>query len=169
MRLQGDFNEIPRATLHVITFNTSTYASDDIQASLTTLKDILAKYGEVKIEGTDKAGDLTAPALYFGRRKLNNNYSAVDNVKKKHGGTATIFVKDGEEFVRITTNVIKDDGNRAVGTKLAKNDAYKTVMSGSTFCGRVDILGHPYDTCYEPIKDKAGAILGIYYVGYKRD
>ncbi len=153
----------------LFSFNTSSFASDDIQASLKTLKEVLNKYGEVKVEGTEKADALTVPALYFGKRKLNNNYSAVDNVKKKHGGTATIFVRDGEEFVRITTNVIKDDGNRAVGTKLARNDAYNTVMSGQTFCGRVDILGHPYDTCYEPIKDAKGSILGIYYVGYKRD
>lgn len=155
--------------LLVFSISTSSYAADDTKASLATLKEILHKYGEVKVEGTDQAGSLTVPALYFGRRKLNNNYNAVDNVKKKHGGTATIFVKDGDEFVRITTNVIKDDGTRAVGTKLAKNDAYKTVMKGETFCGRVDILGHPYDTCYEPIKDGKGDILGIYYVGYKRD
>lgn len=47
----------------------------------------------------------------------------MDDVKKKHGGTATVFVKDGAEFVRVTTNVLKDDDTRASGTTLAHNAA----------------------------------------------
>lgn len=147
--------------------STQAYATDDTKTSLTTLKEILNKIGAPKIEGKDKAADKEVPALYFGKRKVNNNFDAVDMVKKKHGGTATIFVKDGEEYVRITTNVLKDDGTRAVGTTLAHNKAYDTIQKGETFCGEVTILEKPYDTCYEPIKVD-GKILGIYYVGYKK-
>jgi methyl-accepting chemotaxis protein len=32
----------------------------------------------------------------------------------------------------------------------------------------VPILGTPYITGYEPIKDSSGAEIGIYYVGYKK-
>lgn len=142
-------------------------ASNDTKASLATLKETLNKMGAAKIEGKDKVADKEVPALYFGRRKLNNNFDAVDMVKKKHGGTATIFVKDGDEYVRITTNVLKDDGTRAVGTNLARNKAYDAIQKGETFCGEVQILDKPYDTCYEPIKVD-GKVLGIYYVGYKK-
>jgi len=46
------------------------------------------------------------PAIYFGERKINNNYDVVDAVRKAHSATATVFVKDGDEFVRISTNVL---------------------------------------------------------------
>ena len=49
---------------------------------------------------------------------MDNNFTLVDEVQQKMGGTATLFVKSGDEFVRIATNVRKDDGSRAIGTVL---------------------------------------------------
>ena len=40
----------------------------------------------------------------------------VDEVQTQVGGTATIFVKSGDEFVHVATNVKKDNGSRAIGT-----------------------------------------------------
>ena len=140
----------------------------DTKAALQSLKSILNKSGAPKIDGTDKAGDKQVPRLMFGAKKLNNNTDAVDEVKKRHGGTATIFAKDGDDFVRVTTNVLKEDGTRAIGTTLAHNKAYESVSKGTTFCGDVEILGLPYDTCYEPFKDSAGNIIGLFYVGFKK-
>lgn len=145
----------------------------DIKAPLEGLK---KKFGGKKVKVLAKmikvqGSDIEAPTMKIGRRKINNNFTAVDGVKKEFGGTATIFVRHGEEFVRISTNVLKN-GKRAIGTKLAKNKAYKTVMKGETFCGEVDILGSKYDTCYAPIKgkllEKENEIVGIWYVGYKK-
>jgi hypothetical protein len=140
----------------------------DPKVSLATLKAKLNKYGAPKLEGTDKAGDKSVAALYFGARKINNNITDVDAVKKEHQGTATVFVRDGNEYVRITTNVLDKDGNRAVGTPLAHNKAYEAINKGEIFCGEVEILAAPYDTCYEPIKAADGSTIGIYYVGYKK-
>lgn len=142
--------------------------SADTKKSLESLKTKLNKIGAPKLEGTASVAGKTVPAIYFGKVKINNNYDVVDDVKKTHGGTATVFVKDGAEYIRVSTNVLKDDGTRAVGTPLAKNKAYEAVNKGDTFCGEVEILGSPYDTCYEPIKDGAGTVLGIYYVGFKK-
>lgn len=153
-------------TAVVLVAGNSAYAGDP-NAALSALKAKLAKLGEPKIEGTDKAADKTVPALFFGKRKLNNNTDVVDDVKKSFGGTATIFVKNGADFTRITTNVLKDDGTRAVGTDLARNKAYEAVTKGETFCGEVEILKSMYDTCYEPIK-VGSEVLGIYYVGFKK-
>ena len=58
--------------------------------------------------------DKTVPGLYFGSQLMNDNYSLVDNVVNITGGTATLFVKSGSEFVRVSTNVVKDDGTRAL-------------------------------------------------------
>ena len=76
--------------------------------------------------------------------------------------------KRGEDFIRITTNVAKDDGSRAVGTKTRplKGRAVAAIRKGEPYYGVADILGRPYITGYEPMRDKDGAIIGVYYVGY---
>ena len=140
----------------------------DPQATIADLDARLAKIGTPKIDGTDKVGDKTAPALYFGERKINNNYDLVDAIRKTHSATATIFVKDGDEFVRISTNVLTPEGKRGVGTQLAHNKAYESVNKGQQFCGVIDVLGTAFDACYNPIKDAGGKILGATYVGHKK-
>lgn len=100
--------------------------------------------------------------LYVGNRVLNGWSAPVDEVKRLVGGTATIFSGDR----RVATNVIKDDGSRAVGTPLAPGQARDTVLSGGKpFRGEADILGRPYFTAYDPIRDEAGKVIGILYVG----
>jgi len=109
----------------------------------------------------------TVPALHFGATKMNNNFVLVDEVQKEAGGTATIFVKSGDEFVRVATNVRKDDGSRAIGTILdPKGKAFAVIVKGESYFGEADILGKPYVTGYEPIRDASGNVIGIYYVGY---
>lgn len=142
--------------------------AQDTKAAISALDERLAKIGAAKIEGTDKAGDKTVPAIYFGSRKINGNYDVVDEIKKSLGATATIFVKDGDEFVRVSTNVLTPEGKRGVGTQLAHNKAYEAITKGSDYCGPIEVLGQPYDTCYHPIKDGAGKIIGITYIGFKK-
>ena len=146
---------------------TAAHAADP-QATIVDLDARLAKIGAPKIDGTDKTGDKTVPALYFGERKINNNYDVVDAVRKAHSATATVFVKDGDEFVRVSTNVLTPEGKRGVGTQLARNDAYKAVIKGQQFCGAIDVLGTAFDACYNPIKDAGGKVVGVSYVGHKK-
>lgn len=92
---------------------------------------------------------------------LNDYNKLLDKITEQVGGTATIFMKD----TRVATNVKKSDGSRAVGTKLAKNAAYKSVFAGKPFIGIVGILGKPYITKYDPIFNKNQQVIGILYVG----
>jgi Cache 3/Cache 2 fusion domain len=140
----------------------------DPKATIADLDARLAKIGAPKIDGTDKAGDKTVPALYFGERKINNNYDVVDGVRKAHEATATVFVKDGDEFVRVSTNVLTPEGKRGVGTQLARNKAYEAVIKGTQYCGPIDVLGTAFDACYNPIKDAGGKIVGVSYIGHKK-
>lgn len=140
----------------------------DTGKMLEAMKQKLNKLGAPKVEGTDTVAGKTVPAIFFGKTKINNNFDVVDDLKKSFGGTATVFVKEGSEFTRVSTNVLKDDGTRAIGTSLAKNKAYEAVSKGEKFCGEVEILNLPYDTCYDPIKDGSNTIIGIYYVGFKK-
>ncbi len=153
--------------LLVCAFATAAMAYDP-QATIADLDTRLAKIGAAKLDGTDKAGDKTVPALYFGERKINNNYDVVDAIRKTHGATATLFVKDGDEFVRVSTNVLTPEGKRGVGTQLARNKAYEAVSQGKSFCGPIDVLGTAFDACYNPIKDSAGKLVGVSYIGHKK-
>lgn len=103
--------------------------------------------------------------LMAGDQVLNDDYTIVDRVKTLVGGTATIFMGD----TRVSTNVIKSDGTRAVGTQLARSAAYESVLgAGRPFRGEVLILGEPYMTAYDPIIDSRDKVIGILYVGIKK-
>lgn len=155
-------------TAALLAFSATLACAADPKETIAALDARLAKIGEPKLEGTDKAGELTVPAIFFGSRKINNNYDVVDEIKKTTGATATVFVKSGDDFVRVSTNVLTPEGKRGVGTQLAKAKAYETVNKGEMFCGQVDVLGTPFDACYNPIKNKAGQIIGVTYIGFKK-
>jgi hypothetical protein len=143
--------------------------AEDVQAAMQVLKSKAAALGAPNIKGEEAVAGKTVPAIYFGESKMNNNFDLVDEVQKEKGGTATIFVKSGSDFVRVATNVKKDDGSRAIGTVLdPKGKAIAAISKGENFYGEVPILGKPYITGYEPIRNASGEIIGVYYVGYKK-
>jgi methyl-accepting chemotaxis protein len=135
------------------------HAADNpkVVEAMTALKAEAAKLGAPKLEGED---------IVFGATKMGGNFVIVDEIKTKYGATATIFAKKGANYVRITTNVMKD-GQRALGSVLdPSGPAYASINQGKPFYGLVDILGKMFDTGYEPIKTEAGEIVGILYVGF---
>jgi hypothetical protein len=143
-------------------------ADPKVTKSMADLKAATAKLGAPKLDGKEAVSGKDASALYFGTSKINNNFDVVDAVVKANGGTATLFAKTGDEYVRVSTNVPKDNG-RATGTILdPKGKAIVEINAGKAFYGEVDILGKLYVTGYEPIKNGAGAVIGIYYVGYAK-
>ena len=81
------------------------------------LKARTEKLGAAKVEGKD---------LYFGTTKVDN--SVVDAVAKDDGVAATIFVKSGDEYVRVATTLMREDGTSAVGTAL---DPRAPLLQGS--------------------------------------
>jgi cache 3/cache 2 fusion protein len=142
-------------------------ADKKVAKAMEMMKANAAALGAPKVEGTDAVAGKTVPALFFGTTKMNNNFALVDGVVKAAGGSATFFVKSGDEYVRVSTNVKKDDGSRAIGTILdPKGKAIAAINKNEAFYGDVDILGKMYVTGYEPIRDANNAVIGIYYVGY---
>jgi Cache 3/Cache 2 fusion domain len=143
-------------------------ADPKVAKAMADLKAATAKLGAAKLDGKEAVSGKDASALFFGTTKINNNFAVVDDVVKANSGTATLFAKTGDEYVRVSTNVPKDNG-RATGTILdPKGKAIVEINAGKAFYGEVDILGKPYITGYEPIKDAAGAVIGIWYVGYAK-
>jgi methyl-accepting chemotaxis protein len=132
---------------------------------------VLMREGEVlgspAASGSIQVGGETVPALYLGARPQASDFTLVDRIQSLVGGTATLFVKRNNEFVRISTNVKKDDGSRAIGTLLDPNGkAIAALRQGQPFYGTGNILGKFYLTAYEPIRDAKGEVLGAWYVGY---
>ena len=141
--------------------------TDAVSKSMANLIAKAETYGAPRLEGKAPLEGKDVPGLYFGATKMNNFFDVVDEVVKENGGTATLFVKAGDEFVSIATNVNKDDGSRAIGTILDPNGlAIAMIKKGEPFYGEALILGKPYMTAYEPIRDASNNIIGIYYVGY---
>jgi Cache 3/Cache 2 fusion domain len=138
--------------------------------SMAALKEKTAKLGAPKIQERDAIGGKSAPALYFGSTKMNNNFTVVDEVAKEGGPgmAATLFVKAGDEYIRVATSLLNPDGSgRAVGTVLG-DPALEAIKAGKRFYGEVQVLGTAYIADYEPIKDASGETIGVYFVGYKR-
>ncbi|MEN6610500.1 MAG: Cache 3/Cache 2 fusion domain-containing protein [Methanoregulaceae archaeon] len=111
-------------------------------------------------------GKLTLVDNSGNRYIVNNNFEIVDRVQAMVGGAATVFQVYNDSYaVRISTNVIGTDGERAVGTLLTDNVYQVAVKEGVTYYGRRDPFGKNYVTAYEPIKDKSGKVVGVLFVG----
>ncbi|ONB48706.1 chemotaxis protein [Burkholderia pseudomallei] len=113
----------------------------------------------------DVAGVAT-PALTAGGQTLNVDDAIPDQFLQKSGAIATIFARRGDDFVRVTTSLKKQDGSRAIGTLLdRKGPAYAPLVAGRTYTGLATLFGKRYITQYKPIADASGAIVGALFVG----
>ncbi|QOH38266.1 methyl-accepting chemotaxis protein [Burkholderia cepacia] len=111
-------------------------------------------------------GGVAAPTLVAGGQPLDLDYSIPDQFLKKSGAIATIFARDGDDFVRITTSLKKQDGARAVGTKLDRaGPAYAPLVAGRVYTGLAKLFGRPYITQYKPVTDATGRVIGALFVG----
>jgi len=105
--------------------------------------------------------------LLHGTEKVGGDFTLVDRFAANTGGVATVFVRQGDDFKRITTSLKKEDGSRAMGTVLAKtHPAYPLMLAGQTYTGPAVLFGKPYMTRYEPIKSDDGKVIGILFIGF---
>lgn len=158
------------AAVRGVFVTTAALMDERVHMSMALLKEQISTRG-----GAEKGSSVTVAGkpigdILVGGKGQAGNFEIVDYVTRLDKGTATIFSKDGGRFVRIATNVMKDDGSRAVGTELNQTTkAYANLSQGQAFYGVVDILGNPYITGYEPLNSKSGEYIGIAYVGYKAE
>ncbi|MBY3044876.1 methyl-accepting chemotaxis protein [Rhizobium leguminosarum] len=94
------------------------------------------------------------------------DHSLVDRTAQSIAGVATIFQKQGSDYVRISTNVKKENGDRAVGTKLiAEHPAQPVLARGEAYYGPAELFGRKFMTGYFPIKNASNANVGILFIG----
>ncbi|WP_431035732.1 methyl-accepting chemotaxis protein [Pseudomonas yamanorum] len=107
------------------------------------------------------------PGLYLGEEVLNNNFAEVDEFKQMSGGVATLFVRSGEDFVRVSTSLTKQDGSRAIGTALDhQHPAYQRLLGGQGYVGRAVLFDRSYMTQYSPVRDASGKVIAVLFVGF---
>lgn len=109
--------------------------------------------------------------VVYGGVLLNRNYDIVDKVKAtvfqnvvyegKDIGTVTIFQDD----VRISTNVMDENGRRAIGTRIQEDVYNRVIVEGEPWIGRAYVVTDWYITAYEPIRGVNQQVIGILYVG----
>jgi len=140
-------------------------ARRDIEVSLRTLALTFAEsFPEAKISVKD--GNLVrAEASKMPEFK---DHAIVDRAVSYVGGNATLFVYDdaSSQFVRRSTNVKKENGDRAVGTQLAADHpGQASLRRGEAYKGPAVLFGKSFMTAYYPVANPASKVIGILYVG----
>lgn len=117
---------------------------------------------EIVLEGADEQA-----VLRLARGDvLNGKFEIVDRFTEKTGAVSTIFIRKGDGFTRISTSVKKENGERAVGTSLAKeHPALPELLAGKSYVGRANLFGKAFYTSYTPIFAKNGAVIGATFIG----
>ena len=139
-----------------------------VQSSLALLKMLGREKGEPHLEWTVSSSGSSEAVLYFGTESIAGDDTLVDRVTELMRGTAGIFVKQGDNFVRVSTNLLRSDGSRAVASVLDANGAaFAAIRNHQSYFGVAEILGQPSITGYEPIRSSNGETIGIFYVGFR--
>src|SRR5436309_1188850 len=137
----------------------------DIEVNLRTLGLAFAEtYSDAKITMKDGA----VARAEIPKMPEFKDHAIVDRAVGYTGGNATLFVYDeaSNQFVRRTTNVKKENGDRAVGTQIAPDHPGQAVVRrGEAYKGPATLFGKTFMTAYYPIVNPAGKVIGLLYVG----
>ena len=142
--------EVDRSTSLFASFLPSTYTLDETQ--------------KIDVNG------VATPTFKAGDKVLNMDFTIPDQFLERSGAVATIFARTGDDFVRVTTSLKKQDGSRAIGTLLDRNGpAYALVVANKTYTGLAALFGKRWITQYRPVTDASGRVIGALFVGVNVD
>lgn len=115
---------------------------------------------------TVSVGDKQVPVLKSGSVVLNLNTEIVDRFTGVTKAVGTVFVRSGDDFVRVATSFKNESGGRLVGTLLDRSHpAYNGILQGTSFAGKATLFGKDYMTLYQPITDSQGKVIAVLFVG----
>jgi methyl-accepting chemotaxis protein len=166
-----------------------------LQYDLKVAREVLSRAGSVSFadetvnwsasnQATGETSKFELPAMRIGQVTLEPNADpdtaapVVDEVRDLVGGTCTVFqrMNPAGDMLRVCTNVLRADGQRAIGTYIAASSAdgtanpvIATVLQGKTYTGRAFVVDRWYVTAYEGLKNDAGEVVGMLYVGVPQE
>jgi len=120
---------------------------------------IAKEYGNISLKNNDLV-DIKG-------NSLKHRYDIVDEISKDLDIVATIFIRENNDFRRLTTSVTDASGKRAVDTFLGSaSPAFKPIMSGNSYNGLASILGKNYIVDYKPLfESNTKNVIGILFIG----
>ena len=165
-----------------------------VDGNLNVARHLLANMGNVRLskdsvrwtavnQFTNVSKDVSLPRLLVGETWLGKNTElavetpVVDDVTRLVGETATIFQRLNErgDMLRVATTVQTTTSKRAIGTYIpavnpdgTDNPVISAILKGKNYHGRAYVVNAWYLTAYEPLKDSAGNLVGMLYVGIKQ-
>ena len=105
--------------------------------------------------------------IYLGGKTLFENNEFADNLSKMINAHVTIFQKVEGGYLRISTTVKNNEGQRVIGTYITDDSpVVQAIERGETFYGRALVVDEYFTCAYEPIKID-GKIEGILSLGVK--
>jgi methyl-accepting chemotaxis protein len=133
---------------------------DKIKGDIASFESMIKQeYGELRLKDGDLIDQQNNPIKY--------QYEIVDKVSAMLNIVATVFIKERDDYRRITTSIKDSSGKRAVDTMLGTNSkAYPSVQAGKEYIGNADILGKHYLAAYYPIfQPDTSEVIGILFIG----
>ncbi|WP_462325677.1 Cache 3/Cache 2 fusion domain-containing protein [Desulfoplanes sp.] len=130
--------------------------------------------GQATNQVTKSRTNVSLPKMALGTEWLGQNAEPgqstpiVDKLKSLTGTTCTVFqtMNPQGDLLRVATNILKNDGKRAIGTYIpSSSPVAQTVRSGATYYGTAYVVNAWYLTQYRPIMDNQGRVIGCLYVG----
>lgn len=164
----------------------------ELNRSLGVATDLLAKSGDVSFteetvpwhavnQLTHSDETITLPKMLLGPNWLgqisqaSERASFVDEIRHQTGSYCTLFQRMNKEgdMLRVSTNVLKADGGRAIGSFIpamapdgAESPVIKAVLDGQTFKGRAFVVSEWHAAAYTPIWNAMHTyVVGMLYVG----
>ncbi|WP_298444097.1 Cache 3/Cache 2 fusion domain-containing protein [uncultured Ferrimonas sp.] len=136
---------------------------DSYLAQAKTLQSALSKeyLAGVDFDGSSvMVNGVSMPQLAAGGTLLSSN-AIIDKFGRDTGIPATVFVRDGRQFMRISTSLTNTNGQRILGTPLDPRSAtYQSINRGQDFYNKVSLFGRDYITYYSPLMNAKGTVVG---------
>ncbi|MDE7174124.1 MAG: Cache 3/Cache 2 fusion domain-containing protein, partial [Helicobacter sp.] len=163
---------------HIIEGNVEIISNQILAESDTALRffenDMAVRYGAQRaasyaLGAPVSVKDVVVPDLMYNGTALANQTDIVDNFSNLTGGVATVFVRSGNDFVRIATSLANERGERALATSLGTNHPAYIEMTKSNpgiFRGKVRLFGKDYLAIYKPLVDSQKQVVGILFIAY---
>lgn len=145
-------------------FNTS--LSEEVESYTRLFTTFLPQPFTVDTSQTRTISGINVPLLKGGESELHENNVFSDDFLNRTGAISTLFVRSGNDFVRVATSLRKENGDRAMGTLLdTTSPAFAAVTRGEVYRGLALLFGKRYITQYQPVKNGEGQVIGIIFVG----
>lgn len=117
-----------------------------------------SEYGELSLQDQTLISSSGKP--------ITNDDHVISKIGEDLDVYATLFVKNDNGFMRVSTNIVDHNGVKALNTYLdTSSAAYTPTTNGTQYIGHAKILQEDYFTIYNPIKDNDNKVIGILFLG----